>query len=173
MKITAQEEYGVRCLLRLARVADGQSLTIAEIAASEGLSQPYAAKLLAVLRSAGFLDSVRGRVGGYRLAALPRDIRLGAVLHALGEPLFDERSFCQQHAGTETNGNCVHNDECSLRVLWRTLEYWVRQVLESITLADLLQNEGQMVELVRRRLAETEPEPTLELVQLTMPAPLA
>ena len=50
MKITAQEEYGLRCLLRLARAAEeGHSLTIPEIAAAEGMSPPYVAKLLAVL----------------------------------------------------------------------------------------------------------------------------
>jgi Rrf2 family protein len=170
MKITAQEEYGVRCLLRLARVGERQSLTISEIAAAEGLSPPYAAKLLSVLRQSGFIESARGRVGGYRLSALPHEIRLGAVLHALGEPLFDESIFCRQHAGTETDGNCVHHDECALRVLWRTLEFWVRQVLENITLADLLRNEGQMVELVRRRLTQTAVEPPPELVPLMLPS---
>ena len=72
MKITAQEEYGLRCLLRLARAGDGRSLTIPEIAADEGLSVPYVAKLLAVLRQAGLIESVRGRSGGYRLAASRR-----------------------------------------------------------------------------------------------------
>ncbi|MBV9121820.1 MAG: Rrf2 family transcriptional regulator, partial [Planctomycetes bacterium] len=59
MKISSQEEYGLRCLLRLAR-AEGASLTIPEIAAAEGLSVPYVGKLLAVLRQAGLIDSVRG-----------------------------------------------------------------------------------------------------------------
>jgi Rrf2 family protein len=58
MKITAQEEYGLRCLLRLARVGEGQALTIPEIAESEKLSQPYVAKLLSVLRQAGLITSV-------------------------------------------------------------------------------------------------------------------
>src|SRR4051812_37389459 len=52
MKITAQEEYGLRCLLRLARAPDG-SLTLPEIADAEGLSVPHVAKLMAVLRHAG------------------------------------------------------------------------------------------------------------------------
>ena len=56
MKITSQEEYGLRCLLRLAQEPYGRSLTIPEIAASEGLSAPYVAKLLGVLRQAGLID---------------------------------------------------------------------------------------------------------------------
>src|SRR5262245_40503664 len=121
MKITAQEEYGLRCLLRLARAGEGHSLTIPEVAAAEGLSSPYVAKLLSVLRQAGLIESVRGRAGGYRLAGTPAEINLGAVLPVLGEPLYDAEGFCQAHAGTETDGACVHRSGCTLRVLWQTL----------------------------------------------------
>jgi Rrf2 family protein len=155
MKITSQEEYGLRCLLRLARVESGRSLTIPEIANFEGLSIPYVAKLLAILRQGGLIDSVRGRAGGYRLASQPSEIHLGAVLMALGEPLFDEPQFCGKHPGTETSdGKCVHLGTCTLRELWNTLENWVREALDRITLADLLQHEGQITELLRSRLAE-------------------
>ena len=100
MKITAQEEYGLRCLLRLARVREEQYLTIPEVAAAEQLSVPYVAKLLSVLRQAGLVDSERGRTGGYRLAGSPADISLGQVLLVLGDRLFDEPAYCQKHAGT-------------------------------------------------------------------------
>ena len=90
MKITAQEEYGLRCLLRLAEAPDGHSLTIPEMATVEGLSPAYTAKILAGLRQAGLIESVRGRTGGYRLARNPTDIGLGSVLKVLGEPLYDD-----------------------------------------------------------------------------------
>lgn len=155
MKITAQEEYGLRCLLRLAKAEDGQSLTIPEIATAEGLSSPYVAKILAGMRQAGLIESVRGRAGGYRLATTPAEIGLGSVLAALGEPLFDEPNYCSRHAGTESSGGvCVHQGDCTLRVLWFTLEHWMRRALDRVTLADLLQSEDQMTELLRSRLAE-------------------
>ncbi len=154
MKITSQEEYGLRCLLQLARVEGGQSLTIPEIAKSEGLSPPYVAKLLAVLRQAGLIDSERGRAGGYRLAGTPADVSLGTVMQVLGEPLFDEPGFCDRHRGHDSGGVCVHTSGCTLRALWHTLEQWMRQALDQITLADLLQNEGRITELLRSRLAE-------------------
>jgi Rrf2 family protein len=161
MKITAQEEYGLRCLTRLAQ-AEGQSSTLPEIAAAEGLSVPYAAKLLAVLRQAGLIESVRGRSGGYRLGKLPGDIGLGSLLLTLGEPLYDYPGYCQRHAGVAGDGNCVHHGSCSLRALWNTLEQWIRGSLDQITLADLLQSEGQLAELVRSRLAHPVfPEPPL------------
>jgi Rrf2 family protein len=167
MKITAQEEYGLRCLLRLAQAGEAQALTIHEIASAEGLSLPYVAKLMGVLRQARLIESERGRSGGYRLAGPPEDIRLGAVLLALGEPLFDEPSYCQRHAGTETNGNCVHHDGCTLRSLWLTLEQWMRRTLDQITLADLIQSGRQIPELLRSRLAEAVLEPEVNLITLT------
>src|SRR4051794_25104247 len=105
MKITAQEEYGLRCLLKVARTTDGNSLTLHEIAGAEGLSVPYAAKLLSVLRQRGFIDSVRGRSGGYMLALPPEKIGLGSLLLTLGEPLFDEPGYCEKHAGTAEGVN--------------------------------------------------------------------
>jgi Rrf2 family protein len=168
MKITAQEEYGLRCLLHLGRLAEGQSLTIPDIATAEGMSPPYVAKLLGVLRQSGLVESVRGRAGGYRLARPAGAISLGAVMRVLGEPLFDGAGFCQKHSGTETaDGTCVHLGGCTLRALWQTLEQWMRQALDGLTLADLLQGEGHVTELLRARLAEAVAEPLQPLIPLT------
>jgi len=167
MKISSQEEYGLRCLLMLARLREGASISITEIAAEEGLSVPYVAKLLAVLRQGGLIESERGRSGGYRLAEPPEQIRLGAVMLVLGEPLFEEPGYCQRHAGSETaDGICVHHDGCTLRALWLTLELWMRATLDKITLADLLQSEDRITELLRARLADTVLEPVIPLISL-------
>lgn len=154
MKITAQEEYGLRCVLQLA-VAPDHSRTIAEIAAAEGLSQPYVAKLLAVLRQEGLVESVRGRAGGYRLTQRPEKIQLGRVLRALGQPLYDEPGYCRRHAGTETEGSCVHSlQHCSLRALWQTLEIWLRHALDQLRLSDLLQSPCDLAQRLRQRLEQ-------------------
>jgi Rrf2 family protein len=172
MKITSQEEYGLRCLLRLARAEEGQSLTIPEVAAAEGLSAPYVAKLLSILRQAGLIDSVRGRAGGYRLVCSPVDVHLGTVLRVLGGTLYDEPGFCQHHPGTETD-ICVHLGACTLRALWGTLEHWMRRALDGLTLADLLQSECQIADLLRARLTEAVRGPTAGLINLTtVPMPL-
>src|SRR5436305_6194812 len=127
MRITAEEEYGLRCLLRVGRLerdGAGQRVGIRAVAEAEGLSAPYVAKLLAKLRQAGLVKSIWGRQGGYQLARPAGDIRLGALLLALGEPLYDEPGYCIRYAGTETDGCCVHSDTCSLRTVWQTLERW-------------------------------------------------
>lgn len=170
MKITSQEEYGLRCLMQLADADAGKSLAIPEVAHAEGLSAPYVAKLLAVLRQAGLIESVRGRAGGYRLARAPGEITLGDVFSALGEPLYDDPGYCIRHAGTETDGNCVHHNNCNLKGLWQTLEQWMRRAFEQLTLADLLQPGLSFSEQLRARLAEAVmEEPTAPLITLGSP----
>ena len=68
MKLTANEEYGLRCLVRIGYAGDGGSLTIPEISQAEGVSPAYAAKILRVLRKGGFVKAARGKEGGYTLA---------------------------------------------------------------------------------------------------------
>src|SRR6202011_2683225 len=112
------------------------------------------AKLLSVLRQAGLIDSVRGRSGGYRLARGPADIHLGTVLMALGEPLFEDPGYCQEHTGTEAE-TCVHPGSCTLRELWQTLDLWMRRELDGLTLGDLLVGRGHVTELLRARLGDS------------------
>lgn len=152
MKITAQEEYGLRCLLHLARAEEGQAFTIPEIAEAEKLSPPYVAKLLSVLRQAGLISSVRGRTGGYHLVRPAAEVRLGEVMRALSEPLFDDPGYCERHAGPDTTSVCVHSDGCTLRVIWQTLEEWMSHLLDRVTLADLLQTQEQIAERLRTQL---------------------
>lgn len=154
MKISAQEEYGVRCLLRL---AGGESLTIPEIAQAENLSPPYVAKLLGVLRQAGLVESVRGRAGGYHLARPAAEVRLGEALLALGEPLFDEPGYCERHGSPEAGGACVHHAGCSLRGLWQALEQWMRHVLDQVTLEQLLHDDIPVVRQLRAGLPPAAP----------------
>src|SRR5208283_4834353 len=77
MKLSFQEEYGLRCLLRVATLSDPNYLTINEISEDEGLSASYVAKLMRVLRQKGFVRSVRGQVGGYALARPAEEIIVG------------------------------------------------------------------------------------------------
>jgi len=173
VKISSQEEYGLRCLMHLARASARGSATIHEIAAAEGLTPAYVAKLLTVLRRAGLISSVRGRAGGYTLSRPPEEVGLGVVMKALGEPLFDEPEFCERHAGTETDGVCVHRSGCTLRALWEILEEWLRSTLDQVTLADLIQGHQHLAAKLRHRLSSGAPsEPSRELVVLE-PLPAA
>jgi Rrf2 family transcriptional regulator, iron-sulfur cluster assembly transcription factor len=141
MKLTSHEEYGFRCLLQIARRGAGESLTIPEISQAEGISAPYAAKLLRVLRRKGFIKSVRGKAGGYSLARPAHQVVVGDVLNALGGRLF-EADFCEGHAGQAKV--CAHSMDCSIRTLWQTVQLALDQVLGKTTLQDLLRTEEDM-----------------------------
>lgn len=136
MKLSSQEEYGLRCLLHLARQEYGTSLTIPEISQAEGISHHNVGKLLRILRQSGFVESVRGQHGGYALARAPEQVVVADVLNALGGRLFDS-NFCDHHSGAEEN--CAHTlSACSVRALWSRLQDAVDEVLQRLTLRDLL-----------------------------------
>ena len=141
MKLSAQEEYGLRCMLRVAGTGKGGSLTIPEIGRAEGLSIPYVAKLMRVLRQGKFVKSVRGQAGGYTLARPPEEIPVAEVLAWLGGRLF-EPAFCDQFSGLKRI--CTHSIDCSIRSLWRAVQSAVDSVLAGITLKDLLHKESDM-----------------------------
>ena len=145
MKLTSQEEYGLRCLLRLGAQRDNGSLTIPEISRAEGISPEYVAKLMRVLRQGGLVTSARGATGGYTLARPAEQITAGEALTVLGSRLF-ESDFCERHAGAESL--CTHSIDCSIRSLWRALQTAVDQVLTNTTLKDLLGSEPELVLLV-------------------------
>ncbi|MCA9488879.1 MAG: Rrf2 family transcriptional regulator [Myxococcales bacterium] len=141
MKLTAQEEYGIRCLIQVARRAPHDAdtpMSIREVAEAEGLSQDYAAKLLRVLRQAELLTSERGASGGYRLSRPAREIPLSQVMQALDTPMYGA-DFCAGHSGHL--GACSHQSSCSLRPVWRAVEGAVAEVLGRLSLAELIQQE--------------------------------
>ena len=147
MKLSANEEYGVRCLVRLGYAGyTGGSLTIPEISLAEGVSPAYAAKILRVLRKGGFVKAARGKEGGYTLARPAADIAIGDVIDALGGRLF-KSNFCDSHAGQAPI--CTRSVDCSVRSLWRAVQVAVDHVLSKTTLNDLLQNEEEMNSWVR------------------------
>jgi Rrf2 family protein len=140
MKLSSHEEYGLRCLLQMARHAD-RSLTIAELARAEGLSAPNAAKILRVLRRGGLVKATRGQSGGYLLARPAAEINLGEALAVLGGRLYDPH-FCDKHPGMEAS--CFHLTDCSIRSVWRLVQGAVDQVLGRLSLKDLLRNEVEV-----------------------------
>jgi Rrf2 family protein len=134
MRITAIEEYGLRCLLALARRGPGEQLSITEIAEMEGLSVPYTSKLLSIMRKSGLVTAERGRTGGFTIARPIDQISLYEVLTALGGPLIDPR-HCQKHSGQLDE--CIHLDNCSVHDVLGGLAGYVKEFLQDTSLKDL------------------------------------
>ncbi len=154
MKITALEEYGFRCMLLLTRCVPGETLTLPEFNSKEGLSVPYAAKLLLILKRAGLVKAARGRNGGYALARPADKIMLKEILDALGEPAFSS-SHCGKHSGQFDI--CVHQGDCQVRTIWKSFDNFIGQVLGNITLADMASGKMNILDTLRVTTADGEP----------------
>jgi Rrf2 family protein len=147
MKFSAQEEYGLRCLLQIARRGAGSSATIPELSRAEGLSQAHVAKILAQLKKDGFLKSTRGQAGGYALARSAEQIFVVDVLTCLGGKLYDD-GYCERHAGHLAE--CAHIQRCGLRSLWGRIQSAVDEALRGLSLHDLMLSEPPIQGFVSR-----------------------
>ena len=141
MQLSSQEEYGLRCLLRLAQAEPGAILTIPEISQAEGISVPHAAKLMRILREGGLAASERGQAGGYHLTRMPEAITVKEAIQVLGGDFFGGE-FCGRFSGHEDH--CTHSIDCSIRSLWRAVQKIVNQLLDHTTLRDLMCGEREM-----------------------------
>ena len=141
MKLSAQEEYGLRCLLQLARAqTTAESLTLSQIAGQEGISSANAGKLMWILTKAGLVQSTRGTKGGYVLARPAHEIRLNQVIRVLeGEPA---ESHCKSYAGVLDA--CIHTGDCGIRPVIVELHQIVDNALAEITLSQLLGTEANV-----------------------------
>jgi Rrf2 family protein len=149
MKITAQEEYGLRCLLQLARAPQGHVLTVKETAAREGLSTAYVEKLLRILGKAGLVHSIRGVRGGYVLNRPASQISVGEVVRSLGI-VPTTSHICRSFTGNRDV--CVHFTDCGIRSVWSGLMGYVQHFLDQTTLASLLENEYVVSERLAKRI---------------------
>jgi Rrf2 family transcriptional regulator, iron-sulfur cluster assembly transcription factor len=138
MKITAQEEYGLRILLRIAGCKGAEGMSIPQLSEAEGIGPHYVAKLTRSLRLEGFINSTPGYKGGYILAKPAKEIIINDVLKSLGGALYDKK-FCGSHSGVMNL--CVNSVDCSSRSLWKMIQHTMDQLLDKITLADLVKSD--------------------------------
>ncbi|MBZ0203751.1 MAG: Rrf2 family transcriptional regulator [Ignavibacteria bacterium] len=142
MKFSTQEEYGLRCLLLIAKDGGERGLTIPEISKAEGITTHNTAKILRALRLGGFLESARGQIGGYTLSRKAEDIMVKDVLDSLGGRLFDDE-FCNDHRGSVNI--CNHSIDCSIRSIWQMVQSAVDGVLKNLSIKDLIASEENLV----------------------------
>lgn len=156
MKISAQDEYGLRTLIRIAKTDSEEGLSIAQLSELEGISHSYMAKLTRHLRLSKFIESTPGRRGGYILARPAREIVIGDVLKALDGALFTSE-FCQSHSGDFKV--CANSVNCSVRSLWRVVQQAVDSVLTQVSLHDLIHSESQADHILQQLFEQYQPIP--------------
>ncbi len=146
MKISAQEEYGLRCLVQLATLGEDETLTLPQIAEREGISQANAGKLMWLLNKGGFVTATRGTKGGYCLSRPSADIHLNEVIKVLDD---DEiAGHCGSYTGVKDS--CVHTGDCGIRPVIVGLHEIVQNALSNITLAQLVGTEEKVDERFHR-----------------------
>ena len=131
MKLSTRTRYAIRAMIELAQNQGDKPMQLKIIAQRQEISVKYLEQLIAVLRSSGFVRSIRGAKGGYVLAKEPDQIRLNDVFHCL--------------EGTVTTTECVDNEDycersadCAARQVWIKVQQAIENVLQSITLRDLV-----------------------------------
>lgn len=133
MRISTRGEYGLRAMLDLAQHYGTGPIALKQIAQRQQVSEHYLEQLMGGLRKAGLVTSVRGAQGGYRLAAAPEELIVGDILRVL-EGSVEIRANSEQQLG----GSARYLPMYATRALWRELNERVAEVLDSLSLADLL-----------------------------------
>jgi Rrf2 family protein len=133
MKLSPLEEYGLRCLIQLARRPQDHPVTIRQISEAEGLSTAYVGKLMFLLQKATLVHSTRGVQGGYLLAKPAEQLTLHEVFEALDPTALDD--VCDKFTGQEAA--CVHNGACAIKHVWHGLSEHINGYLKTVSLRDL------------------------------------
>ena len=136
MRVSTRGRYGLRAMLELARCFGDAPVVMADLAEREGLSRKYLHTLLTGLKAAGLARSVRGAGGGFVLAREPSEIKLKQILQAL------EGSLCLVDCVADERA-CERANGCTARGVWQELNAVLENVLDNMTLADVIAKEQE------------------------------
>lgn len=137
MKLTTKGRYGLRAAFELAKAYGEAPVPLKDIAQSQELAEKYLEQLMALLKKAGIVQTVRGAAGGYTLSASPASITVNQVLTALeGDMTIVE---CQR------GQKCKNEENCATKAIWQRISQSVTGALEGITLQNMVDdfNKGQ------------------------------
>lgn len=133
MKISTKGRYATRIMLDLALHNTGQCIKVKDIAARQGISEKYLEQIISILNKAGYVKSVRGAQGGYRLAKAPEAYTVGMILR------LTEGSMSPVPCLDEDAQACGRCDSCGTLPVWKKLHSAISQVIDSVTIADLME----------------------------------
>jgi Rrf2 family protein len=142
MKFSSTEEYGLRCMLQMAKKGQEGTTTIVELAQKEALTPAYVAKIMSVLRKGNLVKSIRGQSGGYQLARPAPEINVNEVVEVLGGKFFSREEYCSD--ATPGHRACLHSMDCAIRSLWTGLDAAITGYLGKCRLSDLVRSERDM-----------------------------
>lgn len=132
MKISTKGRYALRLMLDIALNDAKTPVRIKDIAERQQISDKYLEQIVSSLNKAGFVKSLRGPQGGYRLTKKPEEYTVGMILR------FIEGSLAPVACLDDDINNCTRADRCPTLILWEKLYDAISEVVDNITLADLI-----------------------------------
>lgn len=137
MLVSTKGRYALRVMLELVERPAGEYAALGTIAADQGISEKYLESIVAVLSKAGLVDALRGKGGGYRLNRPAKDYSVGEILR------LTEGSIAPVSCLECSPNRCDRADGCKTLPMWEKLNELICGYLDSVTLADLLDQPGK------------------------------
>lgn len=134
MKLSTKGRYGLRALIDLALFSEDENVSIASISARQNISESYLEQLIAKLRKAGLVVSVRGAGGGYKLAKAAEEISVGDILRALEGNL--DLVDCP---GLKEESGCGGSEFCVTKYVWQRINDSINRTVDEIKLSQLIE----------------------------------
>ena len=140
MKISTKGRYAVRVMLDLALNNTGECIKVKDIAARQDISEKYLEQIIAVLNKAGYVKSIRGAQGGYKISRAPEEYTVGMILR------LTEGSMAPVACLDEGYDECERCDTCETLEVWKDLYAAINQVIDNVTIADLVEKRHRQTE---------------------------
>ncbi len=131
--LSKKTQYALRALYALSR-AHGKSVLIAEMSEREHIPKKFLEQILLRLKSHGFVESKKGKGGGYMLARAPEEVTLGQVIRKIEGPLAPLP--CASESAYRKCDECVDDRYCETRLVMREVRNEIAKILDRTTLAD-------------------------------------
>ncbi|MCF6464137.1 RrF2 family transcriptional regulator [Clostridium sp. Cult1] len=139
MRLSTRGRYGLKAMFQLALHYGEGPIPLNTIATAQELSENYLEQLVSTLRKAGLLNSVRGAQGGYMLAKSPKEITVGNILRVL------EGDMAPADCVIDNANGCEKEENCVTKLVWMQMRDSINQVIDSISLQDMLDEQAEMV----------------------------
>ncbi len=134
--ISKKTKYGLRALIFLAKEYEKKLVIISDLAKSERISQKFLEAILLELKNKGFLQSKKGKGGGYALAKPPAEISMGQIIRILEGPLAPVP--CVSQTAYRKCDDCGEESVCCIRLVMKEVRDAMANILDKTTLADML-----------------------------------
>ncbi len=139
MKLSTKGRYGLKAMFDLALFASDKPISLSTISMRQGISVNYLEQLIAPLRRAGLVKSVRGAQGGYILNKSPKEITVKEILVILEGP------FAPADCVQDDNDDCMHANYCVTKLIYEKMKESIDIVTESITLENMIEDYERII----------------------------